>query len=307
MDSARRPSMLATMPSDPSMRGVPSPFRNQGPSQSPGQYNSHMTPHFQPASPVPGGHLMHQTPVPVPNHPQHAMQSQAGVRPMQYQQQYQQQQQHQLPPQPQQPAHAQNYAPGYPQSPAPPMHHLHQAMNPLAAGYNQMPVPAAGRTSMAPQPNGMPHANMYNPPRPPEVYTLPDVINEALPEEMRRGFQHDPAGRVLFFTAPPLDRAHKGISPESAGLGHSVQFLAGRKEWLAEREKKRKDRDEARGLNADKRMALDTSSARDTVGTVTSQAADAMDKWFDHFNHDTQRWTRDAGLDGWRQAVGGNV
>lgn len=251
---------------------------------------------------------MHQALVPNPQASQQGMPPSQSMRPMQYQPQPPQQQyQHQMSFQPQQPGYPQNYTPGYPQSPAQATHH--QTMNnPLASGYNQMPLPPAGRTPMAPQPGaGMPHANMYNPPRPPEVYTLSDNVNEALPADVRQLFQHDAAGRVLFFTAPPLDRSHKGISSESAGLGHSVQYLAGREEWLAARERKRKERDENEREEAGKRVALDSDSNGETAKAVTSQALDAMDTWFQQFEQDTQRWTKDAGLEGWPQAVGGSA
>ncbi|KAH6608847.1 hypothetical protein Trco_002193 [Trichoderma cornu-damae] len=75
-----------------------------------------------------------------------------------------------------------------------------------------MPRPSGMGTPGAPQA----HANMYNPPRPPEVYTLPDNINETLPATVRREFQHDDYGRVLFFSAAPLDRSCNGLSPLNA-------------------------------------------------------------------------------------------
>jgi chromatin structure-remodeling complex subunit RSC1/2 len=150
------------------------------------------------------------------------------------------------------------------------------------------------------QPQGvnMPHANAYNPPRPPEVYTLPDNINEAFAPEVRKSFQHDDAGRILFFTAPPLERPHKGISSSSAGLGHSVKYLAGRKEWLAEREKKRKERDETGAQALSKKPAADAQDS--AANGFVAQAIDAMDQWFQHFDQDTQKWEKETGLEGWR-------
>lgn len=143
---------------------------------------------------------------------------------------------------------------------------------------------------------------MYNPPRPPEVYTLHDNLNEALPAEIRQAFQHDSNGRVLFFTAPPLDRLHKGVSHESAGLGHSVKYLAGRKEWLAEREKKRKERDEQGSQSSQKCLEAHGEATRQTKEDVVSQASDAMAKWLEHFDEDTEKWTKETGLGGWGEA-----
>jgi chromatin structure-remodeling complex subunit RSC1/2 len=148
----------------------------------------------------------------------------------------------------------------------------------------------------------MPHGNAYNPPRPPEVYTLPDNLNDALPPDIRHGFQHDEAGRVLFFTAPPLERPHKGLSATSAGLGHSVKYLAGREEWLASRERKRKERDERETLSSHKRSASAEAETEASIGDFVNQAVGAMDRWFERFDQDTRQWEKDTGLAGWREA-----
>jgi chromatin structure-remodeling complex subunit RSC1/2 len=164
---------------------------------------------------------------------------------------------------------------------------------------------------MTPQGGHMSQPNMYNPPRPPEVYTLPDPINEALPAQVRDNVQHDKSGRVLFFTAPPLDRANSGVSSESAALGHSARYLAGRKEWLAERDRKRKERDEKLNAEGAKRSTQEQSAldkeTEETAVAVTVQAATAMRSWLQHFDQDTQQWTKDAGLEGWRESVNGRV
>jgi chromatin structure-remodeling complex subunit RSC1/2 len=60
----------------------------------------------------------------------------------------------------------------------------------------------------------------------PEVYFLPDVANNSIPEDIRRQFQTDAYGRVLFFTVPPVD-----VEPKTK-LGHTAKYLA----WKAERE-----------------------------------------------------------------------
>lgn len=243
----------------------------------------------------------HQTPVPIPHQPLHVAvpPPHMAMRPMQYQHSHPHQPQHQ------QPGYAQNYPPAYPQSPAATALHHQPMANPLAASYSQAPLAPAARTPFVPAAgNTAPHANVYNPPRPPEVYTLPDNVNEALPPPLRQGFQHDGAGRVLFFTAPPLDRSHKGLSPRSAALGHSVKYLAGREAWLAERDRKRKDRDEAGKHGAShKRVALDTDHSPELADVVISHAAGAINKWFQRLDQETQGWRRDAGLDGWRKAA----
>ncbi|KAM5366384.1 hypothetical protein ACJZ2D_010575 [Fusarium nematophilum] len=296
VDAGRRSSMLSlpgSMPADPSARhSMPYPG---GPSPSPVQYNAHMTPHFQPVTPVAPPQQAHQTPVPIP-HPPHLgpPQPQVSVRPVQYQHQ------------PQHPpaGYAQSFAPNYAQS-VPPMHQQTPMGNHMAQAYGQVQIPPVARSPMAPTPgSAMQGGNVYNPPRPPEVYTLPDNVNEALPPELRQSFQHDSTGRVLFFTAPPLDRPHKGISHESAGLGHSIKYLAGRQEWLAERERKRKERDEKDAQLSQKRVGTDVTASRQAKDEVVAQASGAMAKWLQQLDEDTQRWKKETGIEGWREVSG---
>lgn len=285
-------SAARDLPGDVTARSGSAPYPGPGPSPSPGQYNAHMVSHFQPVTPVAVPPSMHQTPVPIPHPPHHAVAAPvSSMRPMQYQQQQQQQ-----------PGFQPNYAASYAQTPAPVMHQQQQMANPLVSNYTQVPVPPVSRTPAGPAPgNVMTAGNVYNPPRPPEVYTLPDNLNESLAGEVRRCFQRDAAGRVLFFTAPPLDRPHKGISQESAGLGHSIKYLAGRKEWLAERDKKRKQRDENDADESQKRVETELEKGKPSKEDIVAQATTAMSRWFHQLDEDTQRWTKEAGLEGWKQ------
>lgn len=289
-EAVRRSSMMSgtrDLPGDGSMRSGSVPYAGVGPSPSPGQYNAHMVPHFQPVTPVAAPPQIHQTPVPIPHPPHHVAPPTASTRPMQYQQQ--------------QPGFSQSYAANYAQSPAPPLHQQQQMNTPMGGSFSQVPVPPVSRGSVSAAPgNAMTPGNMYNPPRPPEVYTLPDNLNENFPPEVRQCFQHDAAGRVLFFTAPPLDRPHKGVAPESAGLGHSVKYLAGRKEWLADRERKRKERDETRAAESQKRVERDSEEERNSQTEAAFQATESMGKWLHNFDDDTKRWTKEAGLEGWQ-------
>jgi chromatin structure-remodeling complex subunit RSC1/2 len=292
VDGVRRASMMSASAMDASRISVPYVGPGAVPSPSPSQYNAHMTSHFQPVTPVAVPPQIHQTPVPIP-HPPHLGTPGAqvpGVRPMQYQQHT-----HQLP----QAGYAQNYAQGYAQSPAPPMHQQPQMASPMGPAYGQVPVAAVARPPLPTPGNTMPPGNMYNPPRPPEVYTLPDNLNDVFPDEVRQSFQHDSAGRILFFTAPPLDRLHKGVSNESAGLGHSIKYLAGKQQWLANRETKRKQRDENDALESKKRIELKAAAAREAKEEIVAQASDAMSKWLEDLDKDTQKWKKDAGLEGW--------
>lgn len=272
-----------------------SPFPGAGHAPPPGHYSAQMAPHFRPATPATlGVSPVHQTPVPIPHPPHHAAPapSHMPIRPMRYQNPHQHLQ-HQLQPQPQQPQA------GY-------AHATHQQSmgTPLPAGSSSsVPTRAAfaSVTGNAPQ-----HSTAYNPPRPPEVYTLTEDANERLPLTLRQSYQHDEAGRVFFFTAPPLDRHHKGLSPGSAGLGHSVRYLAGRAAWLAEREMKRKRRDEdasKRGEPPRKSTTTDEGGATDSADTVVRQATNAINEWFRQLDHETHEWRTNAGLEGWRNAT----
>ena len=135
------------------------------------------------------------------------------------------------------------------------------------------------------------HPNAYNPPRPPEVYTLPESINDAIPQDIREDFKRDGLGRVLFFAAPPLDRRSK-LDLASAHLGHSVKYLAGREAWLKDRELKRKQRDELRSNMAKRRSP---SATDDDMGEeATLQARAALHKWFQQLNGDAKWSAEDA-------------
>lgn len=106
--------------------------------------------------------------------------------------------------------------------------------------------------------------NAYNAPRAPEVYTLAENIDSEIPEEVKKQFQTDDQGRVLFFTAPPLNRAsvrNGGVAEQYAGLGHSVHWES-IKALKEERRRKRKERDEALQEEANKRKAAKTAEAK---------------------------------------------
>ena len=84
-----------------------------------------------------------------------------------------------------------------------------------------------------------------NPPRPIEVYRLPDSANAAIPPDIREQFQRDDEGHVLFFTTPPVD-----VLPpvgEGSAIGHTAKYLASKlRRKIALKEKR-----EAEGAPAD--------------------------------------------------------
>jgi chromatin structure-remodeling complex subunit RSC1/2 len=111
----------------------------------------------------------------------------------------------------------------------------------------------------------------YKAPQPVEVYILNDHANNSIPPEIREQFQRDEQGRVLFFTAPPLNTSTV-VNKEGRALGHSARYLAGKAEWEAERAAKRKARDEERAareqaakkprLEADEKLSKDIANLK---------------------------------------------
>lgn len=78
------------------------------------------------------------------------------------------------------------------------------------------------RPQSSQRPSNLPGTSM--PPRPSEVYHLSDLANSAIPEDIRKEFQRDDQGHVLFFTTPPLDV----LPPAKPGtpIGHTAAYLA---------------------------------------------------------------------------------
>ncbi|KAM3449505.1 hypothetical protein MY5147_009729 [Beauveria neobassiana] len=271
LDPARRNSAVSQgrdVPADHQVSGDASYSSVLGPA-SPGHDHTQTT-DVQPSTSQLGAHPPHQTPVPLPQIPAHA----TSARPAQYMQQ-----------------HQSGFAPGYPgsYSQTSAVMRYQQVGNPTTPGYNI----AAGSRNIATQPQPGNHNNAYNPPRPPEVYTLPDSTNEALPFQIRAQLQRDNAGRVLFFTAPPSDRPRHQLSPEDSGLGHSLRYIAEREDWRTQRENKRKARDQAALQSTSKRIG---SRVDLTDGRLASEARDAVDQWFRQIGQDTEKWKQEAGL-----------
>ncbi|KAJ2982948.1 hypothetical protein NQ176_g1034 [Zarea fungicola] len=164
--------------------------------------------------------------------------------------------------------------------------------NPMTAGYN-IPPPAQNARAIANPAQSVHHTNAYNPPRPPEVYTLPDNVNEALPAHIRSQFQRDSAGRVLFFTAPPADRQQNRLSLGSGSLTHSLRYLAGHDEWRIQREKKRKIRDQLAAEPSSKRTGMGASTKG---GNLIAEAVGAVNHWLTEIGRDTEKWKQETGL-----------
>lgn len=203
---------------------------------------------------------------------------------------------------------SQGYHQQYAPAPSPVGHHQ-QMPNAMAYDHHRMaPTPAAmtPQRMPAPAPAAMGHAGAYNPPRPVEVYTLPDGLDASIPPEIRDQFQRDDQGRVLFFTAPPLNRPHPGVAKEHAGLGHSVAYLADKKQRDEEREKKRKEREEFRELVQRKKVAYMRQRREEEEQQQFAAAGDAIGDWLLRHMADTDRLEGElkpfkAEMDVWRK------
>lgn len=145
--------------------------------------------------------------------------------------------------------------------------------------------------------NAMPHANasanMYNPPRPNEVYTLRDEVDMQIPPEVREQYQTDEKGRILFFTAPPLNRPHPGVAEEDSSLGHSVRYLANLRQVRAERERKRKERDEALKLKAEEELTRKKEMRQLAEKEMGATAGALLGDWILKLQHDNEKMERD--------------
>jgi len=249
------------------MAGSPAGFRPPPgvpvPSPSPAHYGQS---HFAPPRPISG---TPPTPVQIQPTPVHSMQSPVPMPPAPHyaMQGYQQPQ----------------YAPG-----PPPVGYLPQMPPAPAPAYDQhrmVPVPAAmtpQRMPIVPAANTAPmsHGNVYNPPRPVEVYTLPEAMNAAIPADVRDQFHHDEQGRVLFFTEPPRVGNDPPVAPEIAGLGHSVRYLADIQKDREEREKKRKALEEFRSEVARKKAVLHAQMQRKKQQESQLAATEAVAELF---------------------------
>jgi chromatin structure-remodeling complex subunit RSC1/2 len=113
-------------------------------------------------------------------------------------------------------------------------------------------------------------------------------MNERIPLETREQFQRDEMGRVLFFTQPPLDREHRGVSNESAGLGHSVRYLADRAREIDDRRAKRKARDELRKEEERKKLEIDEEAQEKAKKELLNAAGDVLINWVAKMNRDNE-------------------
>lgn len=126
----------------------------------------------------------------------------------------------------------------------------------------QTPRPAPGGYQ---QPYIQPTPSGYKAPQPVEVYVLNDYANASIPQDVREQFQRDEKGRVLFFTAPPLN-VEPPLTKDGRVIGHSARFLASKAKKDASRAEKRS----ANEANVDKREAAAKKAKADDEAQLTT-------------------------------------
>ncbi|KKY14761.1 putative rsc complex subunit [Diplodia seriata] len=142
----------------------------------------------------------------------------------------------------------------------------------------------------------------YKPAQAIEVYRLDDHTNATIPPRVRAQFQQDEQGRVLFFTAPPLDALPPGSGSGddktgdsnnvgAGGLAHDVRYLAAKKKreaLLRERKRKAAEDDEGAAAAANKKARTQQQqhqqqqeadlALRQQIDHLTVRAAKALEQ-----------------------------
>lgn len=119
-----------------------------------------------------------------------------------------------------------------------------------------MPRTASHPSTFQPQAPAIPPAPSasqsrlsYRDPVPIEVWTLPDAANASIPPEIRDMYQTDDQGRVLFFSAPPVQLAEEANDPNK-NLGHSLHYMAEKSRRTQEIVARRKAYEEGKAARA---------------------------------------------------------
>jgi chromatin structure-remodeling complex subunit RSC1/2 len=174
-----------------------------------------------------------------------------------------------------------------------------QHANPIATYNHYQNVNTAPRHTPQPSTSHSTHANAYNPPRQSEVYTLADTANLALPRDLRSRFHQDSAGRVIFFTAPPLDV--KPVPEEKQTLGHSLRYLADKARSREADSKKRKARAEELESEAtarSKRMKADDEGNKQWI---SDQKLKALNVWCEGMDKGTDELYKQMYGENWKE------
>lgn len=208
----------------------------------------------------------------------------------------------------------QNYNAGAGRQVAPNFHQLSQGQHQTAASYGG---PTGASTGLAPTPLGAPGAMAnrgYNAPQAPEVYTLNDLANSSIPEDIRSQFQTDENGRMLFFTTPPVvsngpsgvsldvlagkgaqgkDEKKPSVNDRAMKLRHSIRYLKAKQERdikVAEKRKRDEEESEANAEEAKKAKKAQEKEHQEQWNGLMAKALDLFnEQMFDWWKADIQR------------------
>lgn len=142
--------------------------------------------------------------------------------------------------------------------------------------YASTPIPPP--PSAAYLPPTRPSTSSYKEPHPTEVWTLPDAANAGIPPEIRAQFQRDEAGRVLFFTAPPIQVGDTTEGGNKA-LGHSIRYSAQKFRREDETAQKRKafEAAKAEAQQAKKKQrTADAAALQESLDKLKTQAFETL-------------------------------
>jgi chromatin structure-remodeling complex subunit RSC1/2 len=169
-----------------------------------------------------------------------------------------------------------------------------------AAPYNQYQnVNAAQRAMAQSSTSHSSHPNAYHPPRQSEIYTLAETANSSIPADIRNQFQQDDYGKVLFFTAPPLDV--NPIPEKVQPLGHSLRYLADKARNKEADEKKRKERADRLEQDAAERVKRIKASDEGMKQWIEDQKCKALLNLADHIDKGTDELYKQMHGDDWQE------
>lgn len=171
--------------------------------------------------------------------------------------------------------------------------------NPLANYGHYQGSSNPSRPSVQPSTSYSSTSNAYNPPRPVEVYTLDDRANASIPYDIREQFHHDEYGKVIFFTAPPLDV--DPIPEEKHTLGHSLRYLADKARNKEEDEKKRKARAAELETVATERLKRIKSSNETRKDWIFDQKSSALRNWCEDMDRGTDELYKQMHGEKWKE------
>ncbi len=176
-----------------------------------------------------------------------------------------------------------------------------QHQNPLAnySNYQSLPAPPPRPVAPVSTSHSSSHGNVYNPPRPIEVYTLADVANSSIPADIRAQFHHDEYGKIIFYTTPPLDI--DPIPEEARTLGHSLRYLADKARNRAADEKKRKAREVELEAAATERLKRIKSNEEGNKNWIVNEKLKAVKKWGEEMEKGTDELYQQLHGENWKE------